>query len=104
AVNFNALLRRGRTYLLAAYVVERRQLFIIDALVAAGDDHDGLAVDNEGEAFGDLPQFAADVIRRLLGGGRRLLEETDLNAQVKTIQGGLNVLRGQRLHDTSIGG
>jgi len=53
AENLQALLRRGDPDLLAGDVVQRRQLAIVDALVARRQDDDRLAIHHEAQALDD---------------------------------------------------
>src|SRR5215510_8433742 len=93
-----ALCRRRKFDLFAGHTQQRRQLAVVDALIAAGNDQNGLAMHDEAQAFGNLSYRAADGICCQLRGRRRMREKPDGAAEIQGMQRRLHVLRGEGFH------
>src|SRR4030095_1925217 len=73
---------------------ERRDLLLVHAVVARGDDHDGRTVDGEHERLGDLRDLHPQGIRRLLRRARVHVELDHLAGEPGGDDRGLNLLGG----------
>ena len=98
AVIRDALCGRRACDLFAGHPQQRRQLAVIDPLIAAGDHQNRSVMYHKAQALRDLSDLAADGLGSQWRRRGRMQEQSDGDAEVKGIQGRLHVVRGECFH------